>query len=190
MPKGSSGSGSSRSTASTRSTPSVRLNADRTFDQRSSMFRSGEAYLKSDGTLDGRCSAARQGIIGTTSSGQADLRFSVVKDAPQFVNKQEILTKDIRMPCRQQKYADEHPTKNPEKTQVDHILSLKIVKHQIQRSPSSLSTDALDVVTDVINSDTNMRQRYKESNITDNNITDNKIIDALDGKQIIGFTRF
>ncbi|CAL6100311.1 Hypothetical_protein [Hexamita inflata] len=194
-PKGSSSQQSSSSkgaslsqkqtTASIKSTPQVRIKSNGTFDQRSSLFKSGEAYLKKDGTLDGRCSAAKKGIIGTTPDGLADYKFEAVKYAPRAKNKSEVVTSDLRMTNRQKAYSLEHPIKNPEeKKDVDHIVSLKIVNQQIGCSKSSLNEQGLKYVKDAFNTNPNFKQRNKEVNRVDNNEIDDKIIQALQGDDV------
>ncbi|CAL5999654.1 Hypothetical_protein [Hexamita inflata] len=188
MPKGSSsshsGSGGSRSTASTKSTPSVRVNSNGTFDQRSSMFKSGDAYLKSDGTLDGRCSAARQGIIGTTSSGQADYRYAAVQNAPISVNKQEIDAQTFRNTYQQAKYRESHESQYSSQKDVDHIVSLQIVAQQTKSSKSSLSEETLDQIKKAYNTSSNFRMRDRDVNRNDNNEIDAKIMQALQGENV------
>ncbi|CAL6037368.1 Conserved_hypothetical protein [Hexamita inflata] len=188
MPKGSStshsGSSGSKSTASTKSTPSVRVNANGTFDQRSSAFKSGEAYLKSDGTLDGRCTAARQGILGTTSSGQADLRYAAVKNAPWSVDRQDVEAQTFRNTYQQTKYRESHESKYSNQNDVDHIVSLQIVAQQTRSSKSSLSEDTIATIKKAYNTSANFRMRDSVVNRTENNRIDEKIMQALQGDDV------
>ncbi|CAL6047293.1 Hypothetical_protein [Hexamita inflata] len=52
---------------SSKNKPEIRFNKDGSLDLRSSMFKTGKAYLKKDGTIDGRCSTAKKVILPPTT---------------------------------------------------------------------------------------------------------------------------
>ncbi|CAL6086025.1 Hypothetical_protein [Hexamita inflata] len=52
---------------SSKNKPDIRFNKDGSLDLRSSMFKTGKAYLKKDGTIDGRCSTAKKVILPPTT---------------------------------------------------------------------------------------------------------------------------